>query len=52
MILKQNFHLERILCVYLHDILKRLLAKACFDASFMCLFGFVAFCVTLNDLCC
>ena len=36
--------------MYTHDILKRMLAKACFDGSFMCLFGFVAFRVTLNDL--
>ena len=30
----------------------RLLAKLCLDASFMCLFRFVAFCVTFNDFCC
>ena len=36
----------------LHDILKRLLAKACLDASFMCLSGSVVFRVTFNDLCC
>ena len=52
MTLKQIFHLEKIPCVYLHDILKRLLAKAGFDASFMCLLGFVSFRNTLNDLCC
>ena len=52
MTLKQIFQLKSIPCVYLHDILKWLWAKACFDASFMCLFGFVAFRVTLNDLCC
>ena len=38
-------------CVYLHDILKRLLAKICLLASFMCLSQFVAVCVTLNDSC-
>ena len=38
--------------MYLHDNLKRLLAKACLGASFMCLSRFVAFCVTFNDLCC
>ena len=52
MTLKQTFQIENIPCVYLHDILKRLLATACFDASFMCLFRFVAFRVTLNDSCC
>ena len=52
MTLKQIFPLENIPCVHLHDILKRLLAKVCFDASFMCLFRFVAFCVIFNDLCC
>ena len=52
MTLEQILNLEKILCVYLHDILKRLLAKAGFDASFMCLFGFVSFRKTLNDLCC
>ena len=52
MTLKQIFRLERIPCVYLHDFLKKLLAKAGFDASFKCLFRFVAFRVTLNDLCC
>ena len=35
-----------------YDTLKRLLAKICFDASSMCLFQFVAFRVTFNDLCC
>ena len=34
--------------MYLHDILKRLSAKICFDASFMCLGRFVAFRVTLT----
>ena len=33
-------------------LLKRLLAKLCFDASFLCLHRFVAFHVTFNDLCC
>ena len=44
--------MESILWVYLHDTLKRLMAKICLDASFMCLFQLVAFCVTFNDLCC
>ena len=52
MTLKQVFRIENVPCVSLHDILKKLLAKACFDASFMCLFGYVAFRVTFNDLCC
>ena len=52
MTLKQIFQLESILCIYLHEILKRLLAKVCFDASFMSLFRFVSFRVTFNDLCC
>ena len=34
--LKQIFGLESIPCVYLGDIWNRLLAKVCFDASFMC----------------
>ena len=38
--------------MYLHDNLKRVLAKACLDASFMCLSRFVIFRVTFNDLCC
>ena len=38
--------------MYLHDILKRLLARVCFDASFICLFRFVSFGVTFNDICC
>ena len=52
MTLKQIFRLEKKPCEYLHDILKKLLAKGVFDSSFMCLFGFVSFRVTLNDLCC
>ena len=52
MTLKQSFHLEKRPCVYLHDVLKRLLAKAGFDASFMCLFGFVSFRNTINESCC
>ena len=52
MTLKQNFQLENIPFVYLHDILKRLVAKVCFDASFMCLCRFVAFNVTFDNLCC
>ena len=51
MTLQQIFQFENIPCVYLHDILKRMVAKLCFDASFMCLFGFAAFRVTFNDLC-
>ena len=34
--------------MHLHDILKRLLAKICFDASLMSLCRFVAFRVTLT----
>ena len=49
--LKQIFQLESIPCVYLHDILKRLLANICFEASFMCLSRFVAFRITFTDLC-
>ena len=52
MTLKQIFQLESIPCVYLDDTLKRLLAKICFDALFMCLSRLVAICVTFNDLCC
>ena len=52
MTLKQIFQLESIHCVYLNDILKRLLAKVCFDASFMGLFRFVDIQVTSNSLCC
>ena len=51
MALKQFFQLERILCVHLHDILKKLLAKVLFDASFTCFSWFVAFSVSFNDLC-
>ena len=50
--IEANLSFGKIPCVYLHDILKRLLAKAAFDASFKCLFRSVSFCVTLNDLCC
>ena len=49
---EQSFQLESIPCVYLQEILKRLLAKLCLDASFLCLHRFVAFHVTFNDLCC
>ena len=49
MTLKQIFQLESILCMYLHEILKRLLAKVCFDASFMCLSRFVASHITFNE---
>ena len=49
MTLKQFFQLESIPCVYLHDILKRLSAKVCFDPSFMCWTRFVVFRVTFND---
>ena len=52
MTLKQIIQLESIPCVYLQDILKRLLAKVCFDVSFMCLSRFVAIYVTFNNLCC
>ena len=41
--LKHIFQLESILCVYLHDILKRLVTKVCFDALFTCLFRSVVF---------
>ena len=47
MTLKQIFQLESIPCVCLHDILKRLLVKVCFDASFMYLSRFAAFRVIL-----
>ena len=50
MTLKQIFTLENIPFVYLHDILKRLRAKICYDASFLCLFRFVAIYVTSNNL--
>ena len=50
--LKQMFRLESLPCVYSHDFWDTLLAKVCLDASFTCLFLFVAFCVTFNDLCC
>ena len=43
--------MESILCVNLHYVWKRLLAKRSFDASFMCFFRFVTFRVTFNDLC-
>ena len=52
MTLKQILKLENIPWMYLHDILKRLLAKVCFDASFMCLSRFVEFRVAFNDLSC
>ena len=52
MTLNQIFQTENIPSAYLHGILKKLLARVCFDASFMCLFRFVAFRVTFNDLCC
>ena len=48
--LKQIFELKTVPCAHLHEILKKLLAKVCFDASLMCLFQFVAFRATLNDL--
>ena len=48
--LKQIFRLESIPCMCLHDILMKMLAEFCLDASFLCLFRFVAFRVTLNDL--
>ena len=51
-LLKQIFHLESIPCVCLHEHLMKMFAKACLDASFMCLFRFVAFRVTFNDFCC
>ena len=50
MTLKQIFKLENIPFVYLHDILKRLLGKIFFDASFMCLSRLVAIDVTSNNL--
>ena len=46
MMFKQIFQLESIVCMYLDDILKRLVANVCFDASFVCLFRFVACRVT------
>ena len=48
MTLKQIFQLESTPCAHLHEILKKLLAKVCFDASFMCLFRFDAFSVTFT----
>ena len=51
-ILKEIFQLESIPCKLLHDILKGLLPKICFDASRMCLSRFVACHVTFNDSCC
>ena len=50
--MKQIFRLESIPCVYLHNILNRLLEKIWLDASFTCLSRFVAFHITFNDLCC
>ena len=38
--------------MHLHDILKRLLAKVCFNLSFMCFSQFVGFRLTFNELCC
>ena len=32
--------------------LKEIVGKVCFDASFMCLFRFIAFRIAFNDLCC
>ena len=46
--IEQSFQLESIPCVYLQEILKRLLAKLRLDASFLCLHRFVAFHVTLT----
>ena len=46
--LKQIFQLESILCVHLHENLKRLLAKVCFDALFACLSRFDAISVTFT----
>ena len=51
MTLQQNFQMESKPCMVLHDILKWLLAKTCFDASFICLLKFVSIRVTFNDLC-
>ena len=50
--IETNLPIANIPCMQLHDILKRVFAKVCFDASFMCLVSFVAFGVTFNDLCC
>ena len=41
--LKQIFQLESIPCGYLHVILRRLLAKFCFDASFLCFLDLLHF---------
>ena len=49
---QQNFLTESKPCMVLHDILKWLLAKTCFDASFICLLRFVSIRVTFNGLCC
>ena len=43
MTMKQSFQLENILCGLFHDILKRFLEIDCLDASFTCLFRYVAF---------
>ena len=48
MMFKQIFQLESIVCMYLDDILKRLVANVCFDALFVCLFRFVACRVTFT----
>ena len=50
--LKQTFQLKGFPCMFLYDIFTRLLAKICFNASFICLSRFIAFCVTFNGLCC
>ena len=50
--MKKIFQLESIPCVCLHDFLMRLLAKVCFDASFTCLFRFLALPGTFRELHC
>ena len=46
------FRLESLPYVYSPDFWDTLLAKVRLDASFTCLFLFVAIRVTFNDLCC
>ena len=50
--LETNFPIGKHTLRVFHDILKGLLAKNCFDASYICLFRFVAFRVTFNGLIC
>ena len=49
--LKQILQLKSIPCMYLHNILKRLLTKICFEASFGRLSRFLAFRETFRIYC-